>query len=131
MICVLDTSAAIEVAFNSGTAAAYKEILASADQVIAPHFFIAEVTNVLWKYVRMGVIDENNAQKTLVLVLQYVDAYIDCGENAVEALHEACRLQHAAYDMFYFTLARRNNAVLLTKDKKLAATALKQGVQVL
>lgn len=131
MTCVLDTSAALEVAFSSEVSAVYKELLASAEQVIAPHFFVVEVTNVLWKYVRAGMLDEQNAHLTLALVLQYVDAYIDCGDNAVESLHEACRLQHSAYDMYYFTLARRNNAVLLTQDKKLAALALQEGVRVL
>ena len=129
MTYVLDTSAAFEVAFNLPKASLYKEYIAHADKIIAPHFFINEVTNVLAKYVRGGYLDEENAQVTLALILQYVDEYADSGENAVESLHEAIHLNHPAYDMYYLTLARRNAATLLTRDKVLQELAQKQGLK--
>lgn len=129
MTYVLDTSAAFEVAFNLPNASLYKEYIAHADKIIAPHFFINEVTNVLAKYVRGGYLDEENAQLTLALILQYVDEYADSGENAVESLHEAIHQNHPAYDMYYLTLARRNAATLLTRDKILQELAEKQGLK--
>ena len=128
MIYVLDASAAFEVAFNLPNAPLYKETIAHAEKIIAPHFFINEVTNVLSKYVRGGYLDEETAQQTLALILQYVDDFADSTDNAVESLHEAIRLSHPAYDMFYLTLARRKAATLLTKDKVLKQLAESQGV---
>lgn len=128
MIFVLDASAAFEVAFNRPGADKYRTLLMEADKIIAPHFYINEVSNVLSKYVRGGYINEQNAQLTLALMLQYVDEYEDSGEYAVESLHEAIHLNHPAYDMYYFTLARRNAATLLTEDTALAQLAKEQGV---
>ena len=127
---VLDASAAFEIAFNRPGADFYKKHIADADRVMAPHFFINEVTNVLYKYVRGGYLDEQNAQLTLSFILQMVDEYIDSTENVVESLHEAIHLNHPAYDMFYLTLARRNAAVLLTEDEKLRVLCAAQGVAV-
>ena len=127
---VLDASAAFEIAFNRPRAEFYKKTVSEAQKVIAPHFFINEVTNVLYKYVRGGYLDEQNAQLTLSFILQLVDEYIDSEENAVESLHEAIHLNHPAYDMFYLTLARRNAAVLLTEDERLKTLCKAQGVAV-
>lgn len=129
MTYVLDASAAFEVAFNLPNASLYKEYISHADKIIAPHFFINEVTNVLAKYVKGRYLDEQNAQVTLALILQFVDEYIDSAENAVESLHEAIHLKHPAYDMYYLTLARRNAATLLTRDSELQKIAKKQGVK--
>ncbi|MBQ5491522.1 MAG: type II toxin-antitoxin system VapC family toxin [Treponema sp.] len=130
MTIVLDASAAFEVAFNRPHAAPIRELLLNADRVLAPHLFINEVTNVLAKYEKGAYLDEQNAQLTLALMLQYVDEYEDSGENAVESLHESIHLKHPAYDMFYFTLARRNAATLVTMDATLAQIAKSQGVSV-
>ena len=130
MTYVLDTNIAFEIAFNGKQAEKYKEILKNADTVLAPTLFQSEVTNVLWQYMKAGFIDEENAKVILAVILQLVDDYIDTSENMVESLHEAGRLNHSAYDMFYFTLARRYGATLLTLDKKLRETAVANGVRV-
>ncbi|MBQ0051606.1 MAG: type II toxin-antitoxin system VapC family toxin [Treponema sp.] len=130
MTVVLDTSAAFEIAFNRPNAPYYKEILQQADKVLAPLLYDSEVTNVLWKYVKADYIDEQNAQATLVYLLQIVDAYTDCSDLDIEALHEAIRLNHSVYDMYLFVLARRNGAMLLTQDAKLKALCIANGVSV-
>lgn len=129
MNCVLDASAALDLAFNGESSKKIKKLLSEADIVYAPHLYIADVTNVLWKYVGRKYISESNAQTILALILQYVDMFIDLADNAIESLHEASRLNHPAYDMFYFTIARRNSALLITKDKKLSSLAKKHGVK--
>jgi len=60
--------------------------------------------------------------------------YIVCNkyaELAVESLHEALRLNHPVYDLYFLVLARRNGATLLTVDEKLKRLALDCGVSVL
>jgi predicted nucleic acid-binding protein len=69
-----------------------------------------------------------NALRALTFIYDIVDEYIPISENDVEAFHESIRLEHPAYDMLYFTLARRNSATLVTCDKKLCALCKKEGV---
>ena len=129
MTVVLDASAALEIVFNGAKSTIYRQTLEKADLVLAPVLFDSEVTNVLWKYIKMGIVDEDNAIKSMLLLFQLIDDFIPTVELAVEALHEATRLNHPVYDMYYFVLARRNGAVLLTEDKKLQVLALDNGVR--
>ena len=131
MIYVLDTCAALEIAFQGPKYRFFKDALDNADKIIAPTLFDSEVTNVLWQYVRVGKIDEENAKKTLVFLLQMVDEYTDTSELAIEALHEGIRLNHSIYDMFYLVLARHNGATLMTTDIKFKALAESLGISVL
>lgn len=72
--------------------------------------------------------DLDNGKMTLVKALQLIDQFIDPVDSVLESLHEAIRLDHSAYDMFYLTLARRKAATLLTSDKKLYDLCISQGV---
>lgn len=128
---VLDTNVAFEIAFSGSRADEYRKILENASSVIVPDLYKSEITNVLWQYVRAGYLDEQNAKIIMIDLMNLVDNYVSAEENSVESLHEAIRLNHSAYDMFYFTLARRYGAVLLTMDKKLKETAEREGVQVI
>lgn len=128
---VLDTNVAFEIAFSGLRADEYRKILENASSVIVPDLYKSEITNVLWQYVRAGHLDEQNAKILMIDLMNLVDNYVGAEENSVESLHEAIRLNHSTYDMFYFTLARRFGAVLLTMDKKLKETAEREGVQVI
>lgn len=130
MICVLDTSAAFEVALNGSHAEQFRSLLKEADTVISSSLYLAEIPNVIWKYVRAGQLSESDGSVLLAELYQYVDEFTDCPENAVESLHEAVRLGHPIYDLFFLTLARRNNATLLTMDKRLSDLAKELGVPV-
>lgn len=131
MTVVLDTCAAFEIAFKGKNFQKYSEILEKAERVIAPTLYDAEVANVLWKYVKAGYIDEQNAQLIMALLLKLVDSYSDTSELAVEALHEAVRLNHTVYDLYYMVLARRNGAVLLTVDEKFKKVCTDCGMEVI
>ena len=131
MIYVLDTCAAFEIAFHGRKYNLFMNAISNAEKVISPTLFDSEVTNVLWKYVRVGAIDEANAKKTLVYLLQMVDEYSDTSEFAIEALHEGIRLNHSIYDMFYIVLARHTGATLLTTDRKLRTLATSLGISTL
>lgn len=128
MNIVLDASAAAAIAFNRSGAPIFKQKLSEARYRYAPILYESEVTQVFWKSVRAGVLDEENAKKMIVEVLQYVDQFVDPVNSVLESLHEAIRLDHSAYDMFYLTLARRKAATLLTSDRKLYDLCKSQGV---
>lgn len=131
MTVVLDTCAAYEIIFHGHNYEKYYDILFKADKVIAPSMFDAEVSNVMWKYAKAGFVNEENAKLSITLALQLVDTFTPTSELTYEALHEAIRLNHSVYDMYYMILARRNGATLLTVDEKLKHICLDCGVPVL
>ena len=130
MTVVLDASAAFEIAMYHPKRDLYLKMIAEADEVIAPELFIAECTNVAWKYQKAGYLDEQNAKLTLAYVLKSVTKYALTSDYSVEVLHESVRLNHPSYDIFYFVLARHNAATLLTIDQKLASLCRENGVDV-
>lgn len=130
MIIVLDTSAAVEVVLKRKKAKNFTILLSEADSVIAPSLFIAEVTNVFWKYYQHADMPMIECEKYLNAVLKIPDEIVEINEMSVETLNLAVFTGMTAYDMFYMVLARRYNASLMTMDKKLKATAEKQGLNV-
>lgn len=130
MITVLDASAAIEILLSRSRSGELKKYLLESGEVVSPELFKAEIANVLWRYVRSGLLAQDKANILLGLGLELVDDYIDMKENITESLNEAVRLDHPVYDMLYLTLARRRGARLLTLDKKLKSIAQSAGVMV-
>lgn len=129
MIVVLDASTGIEIVLNRSQAIHLKEMISNCKKVITTDLYKAEVTNVIWKYVKNGYISEEKGHNLLNLALALVDDFYDISEFCTESLHESIRLNHSSYDMLYFTLARRTGAILLTQDKKLKVIADKEGVK--
>jgi predicted nucleic acid-binding protein len=130
MITVLDASAAIEILLSRSQSAELKKYLLESGEVVSPELFKAEIANVLWKYVRAGLLAQDQANVLLGLGLELIDDYIDMKDNITESMNEAVRLDHPVYDMLYLTLARRRGARLLTLDKKLKGIAQSAGVMV-
>lgn len=131
MIVVLDSSAAIEIILKRARSKTFKKSLDSAEKVITSDLYKIEIANVLWKYCRTGNIEKELTNKLLLLAEGLIDEFVDISENNTESLNEAIRLNHSAYDMLYFTLARRTGAVLMTLDKKLLALAKREGIAVI
>lgn len=124
---VLDASAATAIVQPTDNADFFRQ-RAGQEEAIAPTLFHAEVDNVQWKYVRAGQADFKTAAMRAFTATELVDRFFDNRELYVEAFGESVRLNHPAYDMFYFVLARRYNATLFTVDKALARLCLSEGV---
>jgi len=131
MIIVLDASAGIEIVFGRERADAYKAQVLKARRVITSDLYKAETANVIWKYVKAGLLKKENAIVTLELCINLIDDFVDISENNEEAINESIRLNHSVFDLLYFTLARRNGAMLLTLDKKLNELSEKNGIVIL
>lgn len=119
MICVIDSSAAVEIVMKKSGAIDLINSLIVADKVIAPTLFYAEIGNVFRKYIQGGFINKEKGQDLYRAAIRIVDEFSDIAELSEEAVHEAIRLEHSVYDLLYLILARRNGAKLLTCDKKL------------
>ncbi len=130
MIAVLDASVAIEIVLQRQKAEKFLRSVAEADWVITPNLFIAEVTNVFWKYQKFTDLPFLICEKGIEQAISLPDNFIAEQDLYREAFKLACNLNHSVYDMLYLVVARRNNATLLTLDKKLLQTAGKCSVEV-
>jgi predicted nucleic acid-binding protein len=99
----------------------YAEHIKTADRILAPDMFIPELTNALWKYVRVKILTQDEGQTDISMGINYIDDFIDSKSLWFEAFLEAVRNNHPVYDMLYMVAARRNGATLLTNDGRLAA----------
>ncbi len=123
MIAVLDASAAIEVVLQKKLSDKLIDVIVKADWVISPSLYIAEVNNVFWKYQKFSNLEFEICDRHIEQTIRLVDDFIHDKELYREAFALACQENHSVYDMLYLTLARRNNAVLLSLDKKLITLA--------
>jgi predicted nucleic acid-binding protein len=125
MIMVLDASAAVALAMNLPDSAKFQLHIETADLVLAPDLFVAEVTNAIWKYVKAGIVDSVQGDRLLERAVGLVDTF----ETSLDLYREAFSLSvdqlHPVYDALYLVLARRNNAVLATLDRRLSDLASK------
>ena len=78
MIIVLDVSASIEILFQREKADKFKGVYNQGSWIIAPDLFIAEITNVLWKYYKAGLISHIDC-------IQYVQDGIDMIDDFPDA----------------------------------------------
>lgn len=130
MIAVLDVSAAMEIIFHKEKAGLYEEVYRSASWVIAPELYIAEISNVLWKYHKRKVVNREECIQCTENGIDLVDDYMELNNLWKESLGEGIRNGHPIYDMYYVVLARRNEAILMTNDRQLAAIGKKLKIQV-
>jgi predicted nucleic acid-binding protein len=131
MIIVIDASAAIEIALNKESGKCFQEILLESDLVIAPDTFPSEITNVFWKYAFHSNMEREKCEKGIDYCLDLVDDYIDTKSICREVFSESINNEHSSYDIFYLVVARRHNAAIITKDKKMIVTAEKLKMKVL
>jgi len=128
MIVVLDTSAAVEVVLQRKSSAKFVQALSSADLVLSPTLLIAETSNVFWKYQKFAEYPFSECEKLIEQAISLPDEYVNEHELYIEAFKLGCELNHPVYDALFLVLARRNNAKLLTMDKKLIVAANKIGI---
>ena len=131
MILILDASAAIEIALNMKNAEAFKNSCMEADIILAPDIYPSEITNVFWKYRIFSNLDLIKCEKGIEYCIALIDDFVDTRSLCNEVYAEAIKYKHPAYDIFYLIAARRNNAKLLTCDKKLKNIAIEMGVKLI
>jgi predicted nucleic acid-binding protein len=120
MILVLDASAAIDVLLNEGRFQEYKMEIEKSDAVITPELYISEIANVAWKYRKLAGFSHEEALRLAEDGVNLIDSYVSVADIWKESLREALNNDHPVYDCLYVVCARRNDGILLTKDKRLA-----------
>ena len=125
---VLDCNAAFHIALNTVEGNALQMLFMKGETTAAPTLFHAELAHVLEK---MAVREHYSRKEAIEIgenAYNLVDEFYEDQLLWPEALSESMRLQHSSYDMFYFVLARRLGATLVTLDKKLQALCDREGV---
>lgn len=130
MIIVLDVSAGIELIFQKEKKDLFGAVYRKGSWVIAPDLYVAEISNVLWKYHKAGVITHEDCIQYVQDGIDLIDDFFDARELWKESLSEGIKNSHSIYDMVYAVLARRNDAVLITNDGPLADLCSKVNIQV-
>lgn len=125
---VMDCSAAVEIVNGTAKGKAFRTLMLDGEKIIASELFRAEIFNAFWKYVRAGLMETEQAKTFATKAIELVDEFVPLEENASESFSEAVRQNHSVYDMFYLTLARRNDATLFTADRKLMKICDEMGV---
>ena len=125
---VLDVCAAVQMALGTKEGCALRALLLEGEKVIVPIHFKVELLNVLCKMVRAHLISKDAANDYCRAIDEIVTERVDVIGFEAEIIEEACALKHPAYDIFYFILARRNAATLITIDKKLQKLCFKNHV---
>ena len=119
---VVDASALIEVLLGTPAAAAVREGLFGAEQTLhAPHLIDVEVMQVLRRYAASGRVEPGRCRDALDDLFDFpLDRY-----PHDLLLRRVWELRHnlTAYDAVYVALAEVLDAPLLTRDRRLAATA--------
>lgn len=131
MNVVLDASAAVGIVLAMPGAELFSPSLEQAAVVTVPDLFVAEVCNAFWKYRKAELLPMARCEQALEHALNLPDRLESSHPLYLEAISLSCRHLHPVYDSLYLVLARRNNARLLTMDRRLAALAEKLEIEVL
>ena len=119
---VLDASAAIDWLLQTAAGQRIeKRIYASGESLHAPHLLDLEVTQVLRRLAREGVVSEPRADQAIHDLL---DLRVTRYPHFI-FLPRIWRLRHnlSAYDAAYVALTEKLDATLITRDARLAAAS--------
>jgi len=131
VIIILDTSAAIDILLSKGNFEIYKREIEKADTVIAPEIYLSEITNVSWKYNKLAGFTHEESLSLAEDGINLIDQFIPVKDLWKESLREAINNNHPVYDCLYIVCARRNDGILLSKDKKLKNICTELKIQTL
>lgn len=125
---VMDCSAAVAMILNTQEGKILRSLAQINEPIVSSQLFYAELAHALSKYANAGYFTHVEVQKFAEKAVRMIDEFVDLSGYYAEALAEGLHLGHSTYDMFYFTLARRNAATLFTLDKKLIKLCKEHGV---
>ena len=123
MKAVLDASAALNVVSKGEFYDLISQSLEMCDITYAPTLFYAEVGNALLRAVRAGVLNFSQSAERYDDALGLVGKFEKVELYSHAVFHEAHRLNHSIYDIYYLELAKQKGAHLITLDQKLISLA--------
>ena len=95
--------------------------------LIAPDWMLVEVGHVLWRKVKLGLMNREAAELCLEKLPAFFESLVGAAPLAGAAQRLAFELDHWIYDCFYLALAIERGAPLLTADRKFWNAAKRAG----
>jgi predicted nucleic acid-binding protein len=135
MTLVVDASVALKwFVLEAGSEAALR-LVGRGERLVAPNLLVAEVCNATWKRVRRGDAKPEQLADAAETLPRAIDAFVPDAPLARRAAAIALELGHPVYDCFYLALAEREDARVVTADRRLverlARTAWKARIEAL
>ncbi|HEX4954215.1 MAG TPA: type II toxin-antitoxin system VapC family toxin [Thermoanaerobaculia bacterium] len=96
------------------------EALKRAPELLAPESLRAELTNVIWLWIRHRGVDTAAGLAALRDAEALITEFVPLGQLWEEALELAVERDHSPYDTIFVVLARRRGMKVLTHDRPLA-----------
>ena len=125
---VIDASVLIKLFFSEQGSREAAAAVMKADELLAPDLLLAEVGNILWKYVRREELAAAAANQILADMMQMPIQFAKSLDLIEPALKIAMETDRTVYDCLYLALAVQAKVKLLTADERLvnalAATPL-------
>jgi predicted nucleic acid-binding protein len=124
MSLIVDASVAVKwFAAEEGSDRA-EALLESHEPLIAPDLILAEVSNVMWRKFRRGLLSSDQVTAAVRRLPQYFERLIRIGELVERATELTVTFDHPVYDCFYLALAERAarpRLPLVSADSRLLA----------
>ena len=130
MSLIVDASVAVRWYLPEDGSAAAERILEREDDLIAPDLVLAEIANAVWKRVRKNEVTKDDALAIVERARIDFTEFVPIERLVVSAMALAADHNHPIYDCLYVALARREDALLVTADGRLAELAERVGVKV-
>ncbi len=130
MKLVVDASAFMKLLVEEDGLDRMLELARTGVLFLAPDWLHAETAMALWKYVRRGDLDIEQALDRLEVAERYDVELTPARELLPEALALACELPHPLYDTLYLLLALRGGRALATADTRMREEAERLGIKV-
>ena len=121
MRIVVDASVAVKWVLNEPRTEA--ALALRDEELIAPALWLAEAANALWRHVRLGELNREQALARLSELEKAPIASLAIEPHVAKALQLATEADHPVYDCVYLALALHQRAHVVTDDRRFSAAA--------
>lgn len=131
---VVDASVAVKWFLPEPGSSAARDLLFSADKLIAPALIRVEVAAAITRKVRLAEISAAEAEAACALWMDALSKGVITlspdGEDLMAAVALALRLRHPLQDCLYLAAAQRREGFVITADPKFAERAMQLSMDV-
>ena len=121
MRIVIDASVAVKWVLNEPRTEA--ALVLRDEELIAPAIWLAEAANALWRHLRLGELNRQQALARLSELGKAPIASLAIEPHVARALELAAEADHPVHDCIYLALALHQRAHVVTDDRRFLAAA--------
>lgn len=117
---VIDASIAVKWLYEEPYSIEARRFLRQPITRVAPHFLILECLSAIQRKVKRREITPEEGWQGFSLFIQSIPIQLDSSDTLMERAYQlGNELWHSVYDCIYLALAEKENAILVTADRKL------------